>query len=191
MTQEQKTVEILMRRVANLEGVQNILYVGSPDMLWVKDKNGRYLWANSKTINALLLQDSLEDILHLTDVEIATKTRLELEMEVEEHTAGVVCTDTDNIVLREHKPMRFIEVFNIKGEVLVLEVHKNIARNSTGDVIGTTGVGRDVTANYNMLESILARTDIPSDVRVTIEKYQEEHSPERFGKIHRGSIDDE
>ena len=29
-------------------------------------------------------------------------------------------------------------------------------------------------------------TAIPSDVRVTIEKYQEEHSPEMFEKIQRG-----
>ena len=67
------------------------------------------------------------------------------------HTFGELCFNSDFVVLENMKPMIFEEYGNIKGELVYLEVHKAPLYDSLGQLIGTIGSGRDITAQV-MLE---------------------------------------
>ncbi len=110
------------------------------DMLWAKDLNGRFLFANP-AIRANLLCSDDEEVLGRTDVYFAQRQRA-LGFQ---HTFGEQCLDSDEIVLREGKPGRFIEDGLVQGQQLVLEVQKSLLYDSTGKVIGTVGTARNIT----------------------------------------------
>lgn len=117
-----------------------------PDMMWAKDLEGRYLWANQRIIDGLLFSVDLEHTLGRTDIDMATVRRLLIG--AENHTFGVVCGNSDVEVIREERPMRFLEFGMVTGKPMYLEVHKNVLRDKDGVVIGTVGTGRDITEEY-------------------------------------------
>lgn len=151
------------------DSILRTLYSTTPDMLWIKDHAGRYIWGNSKLLSGLLCQHRLEDIKGKTDLEIAgvVKTKT-IECE---HTAGGTCTDSDIIVMQKGKEMLFIEEFMIQGVHLVLAVKKNVQRNAEGDIIGTVGVGRDITDMYNILHEATDAETAIKNARRYIERH--------------------
>jgi len=110
-----------------------------PDMMWLKDPQGRYIYAN-KAIRQGLLFDC--DPVGKNDIEMALNARQKFG--AENHTFGEKCANSDLVVLQELKPMRFLESGKIKGKMLYLEVFK--APLFLGDdLVGICGTGRDMT----------------------------------------------
>jgi PAS domain-containing protein len=132
-----------------------------PDMLWAKDLEGRYTYANSHIINNLLFSQSLENTLYKTDLDHAMAEKARVGSK--NHTFGEVCGNSDSVVLKEKRPMKFLEYGKVKGEMLYLEVHKNIFRNSKGEIIGTVGVGRDVTHEYTALKKAIHNDSLSNE----------------------------
>lgn len=136
-----------------------------PDMMWAKDLEGRYLWANQQIIDNLLFSGDVENTLGRNDVDMATVRRNVIG--AENHTFGVVCGNSDVEVIRYEKPMRFLEFGMVTGKPMYLEVHKNVLRDKKGVVIGTVGTGRDITAEYLGYKSITEKLkDKPELVKV-------------------------
>lgn len=131
-----------------VESIGNAL----PDMMWAKDMDGKYLWANQQIIDGLLFSGTLENTLGRLDVDMAME-RIAI-VGAENHSFGVVCGNSDFEVLREEKPMRFLEFGMVTGKPMYLEVHKNVFKDENGNVIGTVGTGRDITAEYLGYKSI-------------------------------------
>jgi len=125
-----------------------------PDMMWIKDKEGKYLYANQQLINGLLFTDTLDNTLGRVDVDIAKKAKAKFGDE--NHTFGEVCGNSDVVVLQHQKPMHFIEHGLVNGEELVLDVYKNVIRDHNGNVIGTCGTGRDITWQNTKLKDVMA-----------------------------------
>jgi PAS domain-containing protein len=135
-----------------------------PDMMWAKDLEGRYTYANRHIINNLLFSKSLDNTLYKTDIEhsMAEKSRVGND----NHTFGEVCGDSDTIVLEQKRPMKFLEYGLVKGKMIYLEVHKNVFRNAQGIIIGTVGAGRDVTHEYIALKDAIHNYELtPSEYR--------------------------
>ena len=153
MYSEKRKIELLLSAIGS----------SSADMLWAKDTEGRYVWANSKIISGLLFSKNLLNTIGKTDVELAEEHRGKVG--AASHTVGAVCADSDSIVLKNEKPMKFVEPFVVDGEVLVLEVHKNVMRDATGEVIGTVGTGRDITYEFNKLHALAQEEDMPQKYR--------------------------
>ena len=116
-----------------------------PDMLWVKDIEGRYLFANKAIKENLLMVKEGEDIAGRDDLFFAMRERMTQPDNSQWHTFGELCADSDKIVIQENRPMRFEEYGNIKGEMTYLEVHKAPFHDENGVVLGTVGAGRDIT----------------------------------------------
>jgi PAS domain S-box-containing protein len=116
-----------------------------PDMLWIKDTSGKYIYANEAICNGLLMADNIDEPIGKTDVFFATREREKHKDKKDWHTFGELCFNSDLIVLEEQKNMRFIEFGNVKGELLYLEVHKAPIYDKDGTLLGTIGVGRDIT----------------------------------------------
>ena len=115
-----------------------------PDMLWAKDLEGKYLYANESICNNLLMATQ-DEVIGNNDVYFATREREKHPENKEWHTFGELCFNSDYVVLEHMKPMIFEEYGNIKGKLVYLEVHKAPLHDKNGKLIGTIGSGRDIT----------------------------------------------
>lgn len=116
-----------------------------PDMLWVKDIEGRYLYANQAICDGLLMAKDTQEPIGKGDVFFALRERDKYKDDPEWHTFGELCFNSDKVVIENNKPMRFEEYGNVKGELLYLEVYKAPFYDNYGNIIGTVGTGRDIT----------------------------------------------
>ncbi|WP_126380638.1 PAS domain S-box protein [Desulfovibrio ferrophilus] len=131
------------------------------DMLWAKDTKGIYLFANKAMREGLLHCDDIPP-LGKTDVFFALRQR---EMG-EQHTFGELCFDSDEVVLKANKPGRFVEDGLVQGKYLALDVQKSPLHDREGNLIGTVGTGRDITAK---LEQEQALTKSRQELQLTLD----------------------
>ncbi|MDF1884048.1 EAL domain-containing protein, partial [Sulfurimonas sp. SAG-AH-194-C21] len=123
-----------------------LLTVHLPDMLWVKNLDGKYLYVNQAICDGLLMAKDTEEPIGKGDVFFALRER-ELHKEDKEwHTFGELCFNSDQVVIDNDKAMKFEEYGNVKGKLLYLEVNKAPFYDENGKTIGTVGTGRDITA---------------------------------------------
>lgn len=121
-----------------------------PDMLWVKDTSGRYLFANRSICENLLMATHTEEPLGKTDIYFAQREREKNIDNLEWHTFGELCFNSDEEVLRHMKPMRFEEHGNLRGECVYLDVNKAPLFDAENNLIGVIGSGRDITAQKKL-----------------------------------------
>lgn len=124
-----------------------------PDMLWAKDIYGKYVVANKAIRDKLLFDDYPRG----KDDKQLSKAR-KLVIGNDNHTFGEMCGDSDLIVLGSEIHMTFVEEGIVSGKRLILKVHKNVIRDAMGEIIGTVGVGKDITDEYAFLEDIRETT---------------------------------
>jgi len=116
-----------------------------PDMLWVKDLNGKYLYANQAICDGLLMAKDTHEPIGKDDVFFALRERQKHKDKPNWHTFGELCFNSDQVVIDNNQPMKFEEYGNVKGKLLYLEVYKAPFYDKNGDIIGTVGAGRDIT----------------------------------------------
>ena len=122
-------------------------------MLWAKDLEGNYLFANEAMCNNLLMTTP-EEVIGKKDIFFAERERNKYPDNKQWHTFGEICFDTDYIVLEHMKPMIFEESGNIRNKLTYLEVHKAPLINAEGKTIGTIGSGRDITSQFLLEQKI-------------------------------------
>jgi len=142
-------------KYANLKSMFNGLSNCVPDMVWAKDTKGKYTYANNM-LAYKLYRTSVADVIGKTDAELAAACKK--EQGCANFTFGQMCGDSDREVLREQRSMKFLEEGIIDGRHLILMVHKNVERDIQGNVVGTVGIGRDVTFEYEALKDIAHST---------------------------------
>ena len=118
-----------------------------PDMLWFKDIDGKYIYANQAIKDGLLLDDI---VIGKTDVELATQAKKEYGNH--NHTFGEKCKNSDLVVLASLKSQRFMESGKVKGDMLYLEVYK-APFFVNGELKGVVGTGRDMTVYKQLVET--------------------------------------
>jgi PAS domain-containing protein/DNA-binding CsgD family transcriptional regulator len=126
-----KALVKLTRRIAD----------NAPDMIWAKDMENRYLFANRALCEQLIMCRGPELAVGKNDVYFAELERANGQR----HTFGEVCENSDEIVKTKQKAMRFVEDGLVRGQYLVLDVHKAPLLDESGKMIGTVGCGRDIT----------------------------------------------
>ena len=132
--------QLLLKELYKKDVIINAMIEKLPDMLWFKDVDGKYVYANKAIREGLLLDDSPEG---KTDMELTYAAKEEYGDR--EHTFGEVCGDSDKDVLEnEYKSKRYVESGKVKGKMLHLEVNKSVVKVD-GEIIGVVGSGRDIT----------------------------------------------
>lgn len=121
------------------KGFAQILIEESPDMVWLKDTEGKYMIANTAIKEGLLLTDYPYG---RGDVDIAGKAKEKYGDE--NHTFGEKCANSDVIVKDSLKAQRFLESGMVKGKMLYLEVFK-FPFFVDDKLVGIGGIGRDLT----------------------------------------------
>ncbi len=135
-------------------GLLELLTQHLPDMLWVKDKDGKYLYANKAICENLLMAKNTQEPIGKDDIFFAKRERETHKDKPNWHTFGELCFNSDQVVIQNDKPMKFEEYGNVKGKMLYLEVYKAPFYDKDGNIIGTVGAGRDITTLKNMQLSL-------------------------------------
>jgi diguanylate cyclase (GGDEF)-like protein/PAS domain S-box-containing protein len=132
-------------RYRNLASMLRLMCDNVPDMIWAKDLNQHYIFANKAMCEQLLNAGNTEEPIGKSDMFFAQRERESHSGEADWHTFGELCQNTDVITLDRGRPSVFEESGNVKGRYLVLDVHKAPFYNESGKVIGTVGSARDIT----------------------------------------------
>ena len=132
--------QLLLKELYKKDVIINAMIEKLPDMLWFKDIDGKYIYANKAIRDNLLLDENPEG---KTDLELSYAAKQEYGDR--EHTFGEVCGDSDKDVLENgYTGKKYVESGKVKGKMLHLEVNKSIVKVD-GEIIGVVGSGRDVT----------------------------------------------
>ncbi|MBN1260865.1 MAG: response regulator [Anaerolineae bacterium] len=116
-----------------------------PDLIWAKDLEKRYLFANKAICTKLLSARDTDEPIGKNDLFFASRERDAHPHDLQWHTFGEICQDSDSIVMASQEAQRFDEFGNVKGEFLYLDVYKAPFWDENGAMIGTVGCGRIVT----------------------------------------------
>jgi len=123
----------------------NLLTQHLPDMLWVKDIDGLYMYANKAICDGLLMAKDTEEPIGKGDLFFALRERELHSDKPDWHTFGELCFNSDLDVIEKNRAMKFEEYGNVKGKLIYLEVYKAPFYDKDGKIIGTVGAGRDIT----------------------------------------------
>lgn len=140
-----------------------------PDMIWAKDLNKKYIFANAAMSQELFHAHDNDEPVGKTDMFFAQRERAMKPADPAWHTFGEICADSDSVVIKEKASRRFDEFGNVRGKFLYLDVHKAPLWDEQGTMIGTVGCGRDVTEEK---EREVERHQIASALRESEEKYR-------------------
>jgi len=163
-------LEVALEELRNTEDelksqINNITYQNSliramcdnvPDMIWAKDVNNNYIFANQAIAANLLNATSTSEPLGKDDLYFAERERLLHPNDPNWHTFGEICKNSDEIVLREKKTRRFQEFGNVKGKFVWLDVYKSPFFFGS-ELIGVVGSGRDVTEEQSLTNAMISQ----------------------------------
>jgi len=146
-TRFSEEMEKIERDIAFYKSMLSTIGDTIPDMMWAKDLDGKYIYANTHIKQGLLFDPFPEG---KTDVELACKAKQRFGED--NHTFGAICGNSDAVVIETLEEGRFLEYGLVKGEMLYLEVFK-APLYLDGILIGTCGTGRDMTEYVQVFQA--------------------------------------
>ena len=153
ITERKQTAETLRESEAKYHSAYTMMRMlcdNVPDMIWAKDLEKRYVFANKAICSNLLNAVDTDEPMGKMDMFFAERERTAHPENPEWHTFGEICRDTDAITMEAGGPQQFDEYGNVQGKFLYLDVRKAPFLDENGRMIGTVGSARDVTASKEM-----------------------------------------
>jgi PAS domain-containing protein len=149
ITQQKREIETrkaLERKSRQLDTMLRLICDNVPDMIWAKDLEKKYIFANKAVCEILLGARDTGEPMGRTDLFFAQRERARHPENPDWHSFGEICRDTDQITIDAGCAQQFDEFGNVQGRFLFLDVRKAPLFDETGVMIGTVGSARDVTA---------------------------------------------
>ena len=147
---DRKQVELAQcaseERASRLATMLRLVSDNVPDMIWAKDLDKRYLFANKAMCEQLLGTSTTDEPVGRDDMFFALRARSSHPDNPHWHTFGERCQDTDDLTLHNGVPSQFEESGFVQGQFVSLDVHKAPLLDDHGQLIGVLGSARDVTA---------------------------------------------
>ena len=173
-TQDAEERKAMARKSQQLDTMLRLICDNVPDMIWAKDLEKRYIFANKAICEKLLGAADTSEPVGRTDLFFAERERARHPEDPEWHSFGEICRDTDQITMDAGEERQFDEHGNVMGKFLFLDVHKAPLLDDQGVMIGIVGSARDVTekkrleqeleTGFNALRAIL--DSIPAEICV-------------------------
>jgi PAS domain S-box-containing protein len=164
----------LERKSRQLGTLLRLICDNVPDMIWAKDLEKRFIFANKAICETLLGATDTDEPIGRTDLFFALRERAKHPDNPDWHSFGEICRDTDQITIDAGSAQQFDEYGNVQGKFLFLDVRKAPLFDEAGVMIGTVGSARDVTAQKRMEKELEAGNvalraildSIPADICV-------------------------
>ncbi|PKN41920.1 MAG: hypothetical protein CVU60_09195 [Deltaproteobacteria bacterium HGW-Deltaproteobacteria-18] len=171
---EIETRKALERKSRQLDTMLRLICDNVPDMIWAKDLEKKYIFANKTVCETLLRATDTSEPIGKTDLFFAQRERARHPDNPNWHSFGEICRDTDQITIDSASAQQFDEYGNISGKFLFLDVRKAPLFDENGAMIGTVGSARDVTIQKGMEKELEAGNvalraildSIPADICV-------------------------
>ena len=155
---EQKKAELKIResesKYFELYTLMRLMSDTMPDMLWAKDLEGNYTFANKAMCERVLHAVDTNEPIGKSDIFFLKRERGLHFDNLQWHTFGENCIETDKATIREMRKMQFDESGMVQGEFLYLDVHKAPLFNENNELIGVVGTARDITARKQAEERL-------------------------------------
>ncbi len=150
VTERRKVEEELIQSKEEYRALSKMLRLmcdNVPDMIWAKDLEKRFIFANKAVCQTILGISDVTALLEKTNRFFSERQQAEHPDDPNWYTLGEVCEDSDTITMKTRMPGRFEECENIRGRFVCLDVYKTPLFNEKGEMIGTVGSARDITAH--------------------------------------------
>lgn len=151
VSEREKTEEQLKRQGQILD----IMTSQMEDMVYLKDKNFRYIFS-SKPHCDRILKCLQKDVIGKSDVQIAPLYRPTVHIP----GFGEVIINSDEQTRDRGKPTTFLEVVTIDGKERYLEVTKTPLYDKNGNFSGIVGCSRDVTERRKAQEKMAEQQEL-------------------------------
>ena len=125
-----------------------------PDMIWAKDLEARYVFANRALSEGLLNAADTDEPLGRRDTYFAERERARHPGDPAWHTFGELSPEAWTIVPRNGAASTSEVSGNVKGRSITLDVRTSPFHDEHGRVIGTVGSARDITARREADEAL-------------------------------------
>jgi len=122
-----------------------------PDMVWIKDLNNCYLYANKATLENFLFAQP-DEVVGKDDSFFIKREQSSNPNNKNWYDFEGLCLDSDSEVIKNQKPITLIESGHIRGEKKYIEIYKAPFYDEDCNLIGTFGVGRDITQKVLLAE---------------------------------------
>ena len=149
-------IELRKSTLQDTINLRDTITNSSPDAIWAKDKEGRYRYVNKAFCDWTML--TFKDIIGCTDAEIRAIVQQQRVSNKKWWLWGDVCCSSDDVVYDfGAAKYTFLECAYRCGDLQYLIVNKALWRDLQEAVIGTVGIGRDVTDRVNISEEFYKR----------------------------------
>lgn len=128
-----------------------------PELLWAKDKDNKYIFANKALCETLLHANDTNEPIGKTDLFFAERENQRNSHTPDWHTFGRNKHENDELVISTMKPNHVYEYGNVNGKFLFLDVWKTPIIDQNGNVTGVVGSARDITAQKKSVSEIYRR----------------------------------
>jgi len=148
MAERQQTEQALRASEAESQRLAVLLRMmcdNVPDMIWAKDRENRYLFANMALCEKLLNASDTQEPIGKTFDDFVQRERRAHPDDAQWYTFGQFSQDVDQHTLGRDEPTHFEESGNVCGRFVYFDVHQAPFVNARGEVIGTVGSARDIT----------------------------------------------
>ena len=149
----EKALRESRNRYEHLYSMVRLMCDNLPELIWTKDLEGKFIFANKAFCEKLLNAEDTEEPVGKTDVYFAKREKESHPENPGYHTFGAICAGSDRVVLESKTPQQFEESGNIKGVLVILDVYKAPFWDEKGNMIGTVGCARDVTREKEIDEA--------------------------------------
>ncbi|NUN09944.1 MAG: PAS domain S-box protein [Ignavibacteriaceae bacterium] len=171
ITRKKMTEKALQESEQNYHNLYTVLRLMAdtmPDMIWAKDLDKKYIFANKALCDILLNAKDTDEPKGKTDLFFAERERNSHPEDPDWHTFGELCMDSDTQTMEERRQLQFLEYGNVKGEFLYLDVHKAPLFNDNGELIGVVGSARDITEKKKAEDALKQSEEIHRKLIMTV-----------------------